>query len=100
MACRDTLRDDGTLGVLTNMNHLGTRISLLIVVGHSDTIELCLRIIATQDARRIFPSNGGTRFNLSPGEFRVHTTQIATFSYQIQHTTFTVFIARIPVLNG
>ena len=45
MTCRDTLRDDGTLGVLTHVNHLGTGISLLIVVGNSYAVELSYRVV-------------------------------------------------------
>ena len=35
MASRDTLRDDCTLGILTHVNHLRTRICLLVVIGHT-----------------------------------------------------------------
>ena len=52
MTSRNTLRDDGTLGVLTHVNHLGTCIGLLIVVGNSYTIELSYRVVATQDTSR------------------------------------------------
>ena len=100
MTCRDTFRDDGTLGVLTHVNHLGTGISLLIVVGNSHTVELSHRVVATQDAGRILPGNRRTRLYLSPAQLRVHTTQVASLGYQIQHTTLTMFITRIPVLNG
>ena len=100
MSCRDTLRDDGTLGVLTHVNHLGTGISLLIVVGNSHAVELCHRVVATQDAGRILPGNRRTCLYLSPTQLRVHATQVASLGYQVQHTTLTVFITRIPVLNG
>ena len=100
MTCRDTLRDDGTLGVLTHVNHLGTGISLLIVVGNSHAVELCLRVVASQDARRILPSDGGTCLHLCPTQLRVDTTQIASLGYEVEHTTLAMFIARIPVLDG
>ena len=100
MTCRDTLRDDGTLGVLTHVNHLGTRISLLIVVGNSHTVELSYRVVATQDAGRILPCNSRTGLYLSPAQLRVHTAQVASLGYQVQHTTLTMLITRIPVLNG
>ena len=100
MTSRDTLRDDGTLGVLTHVNHLGTRISLLIVVGNSHTVELSHRVVTTQDAGRILPGNRRTCLYLSPAQLRVHTTQVTSLGYQVQHTTLTMFITRIPVLNG
>ena len=100
MTSGDTLRNDGTLGVLTHVNHLGTGIGLLIVVGNSYAVELCHRVIATQDAGRILPGNRRTRLYLSPAQLRVHTTQVASLGYQVQHTTLTMLITRIPVLNG
>ena len=100
MTCRDTFRDDGTLGVLTHVNHLGTGIGLLIVVGNSHAVELSYRVVATQDAGRILPGNRRTRLYLSPAQLRVHTAQVASLGYQVQHTTLTMLITRIPVLNG
>ena len=47
MTCGDTLRDDGTLGVLTDMDHLGTRIGLLVVVRYRHTVELSHRVVAS-----------------------------------------------------
>ena len=100
MTCRDTFRDDGTLGVLTHVNHLGTCIGLLIVVGNSYAVELSYRVVATQDTGRILPGNRRTRLYLSPAQLRVHTAQVASLGYQVQHTTLTMLITRIPVLNG
>ena len=100
MTSRDTLRDDGTLGILTHVNHLGTGIGLLIVVGNSYAVELSYRVVATQDTGRILPGNRRTRLYLSPAQLRVHTTQVTSLGYQIQHATLTMFITRIPVLNG
>ena len=100
MTSRDTLRNDGALGVLTHVNHLGTGIGLLIVVGNSHTVELCHRVVATQDTGRILPGNRRTRLYLSPAQLRVHTAQVASLGYQVQHTTLTMLITRIPVLNG
>ena len=100
MTSRDTLRNDGALGVLTHVNHLGTGISLLIVVGNSYAVELSYRVVATQDAGRILPCNSRTGLYLSPAQLRVHTAQVASLGYQVQHTTLTMLITRIPVLNG
>ena len=82
------------------MDHLRTCVGLLIVVRHSNRIEFGLRIVATQNTRGILPGDSRTRLYLCPGEFRVHTAQITALRHQIQHTAPTLFIARIPVLNG
>ena len=41
-ACANAFRDDCASSVLADMNHLGSRVGLLIVVGNGDTIELSL----------------------------------------------------------
>ena len=98
--CRDSLTDNGTLGVLSDMYHLGTRISLLKVVGHSNRIELCLWVIATQHTTWIFPCNSRTSFYLSPRQLAVVSSQMSSFCNEIQHPSFSVSISWIPVLNS
>ena len=44
------------------MNHLGSSISLLIIVGQCNGIKFPYRIITFKDTRGIFPSNCRTRF--------------------------------------
>ena len=82
------------------MDHLRTRIGLLIVVRNSDAIELRLRVVATQDARGILPGNGTSRLYLCPGELGIHTTKITALCHKVEHTTLAVLVARIPVLYG
>ncbi len=100
MTSGDTLRNDSTLGILTHVNHLGTRISLLIVVGYGNAVELSHRVIATQDARRILPSDSRTCLHLCPTQLRVDTTQVASLGHKIEDATLSVLITRIPVLHG
>ena len=45
---RDPLGDDGALGVLTDMHHLGAGIRLLIVIGEGNGIEFAYGIVALQ----------------------------------------------------
>ena len=66
MTCRDTLRNDGRTGVLAHVNHLRAGVSLLVVVGDGHAVELSLRVVATQNARRVFPRNSTARFHLRP----------------------------------
>ena len=82
------------------MNHLRSGVSLLIVVGDSHTVELCHRVVATKHARRIFPCDSRTRLHLCPRQLTVVATQVATLGDEVEHTTLSVLVARIPVLHG
>ncbi len=66
LARRHALGDDARLGVLAEMYHLGAGIGLLRPIGDRDRVELADAVIATQDARRIFPGHGRAGFNLRP----------------------------------
>src|SRR5262245_24403790 len=67
MPGRDALRDDPARGVLAEMQHLGAGIDLLVAVRDGYGVELAARIIATQDAARIFPGDGRAGLELGPG---------------------------------
>ena len=82
------------------MYHLGAGIGLLVVVGDGHTIEFCLRSIATQHARGVLPCDGRARLYLCPRELRVDAPELSTLGDEVEHTTFTILIARIPVLHG
>src|SRR5216684_557067 len=60
-AGRDALGDDAARGVLAEMQHLGAGIDLLETVRNRDRVKLAARMIATQNAARIFPGDGRTR---------------------------------------
>ena len=57
MSGRDTFADNGTTGILTQMNHLRTRIRLLVIIRHRHTVEFSRGIISSQNAGRVFPRN-------------------------------------------
>ena len=63
---RNTLRDNRALRILSNVNHLGAGVSLLMVIRECDRIELADRVISAQDATRILPGNRRTGFHLRP----------------------------------
>ena len=63
---RYSLGDDGAFGVFTQMNHLGSRIGLLIIVGQGDGVKLPYGVVAFKNTRRVFPSYSRTCFYLSP----------------------------------
>ena len=49
------------------MDHLGASVGLLHVVGDGDGIEFADRVVALQDAARVFPGDGRSGFDLGPG---------------------------------
>src|ERR1700721_2693454 len=96
MPGRDALADDAARRVLAEMQHLGAGIDLLITVGNGDRVELAARIVAAQDAARIFPGDGGAGFHLGPGDLGVPAAAIAALGDEIVDTTAPVGVARIP----
>ena len=54
MSGRDTFADNGTTGILTQMNHLRTRIRLLVIIRHRHTVEFSRGIISSQNAGGYF----------------------------------------------
>src|SRR5580704_9065945 len=93
MPGRDALRDDAAHGVLAEMQHLRARIDLLVSVRHRDRIELALRVVAAQDAGRIFPGDRRTRLDLGPGDLRVPAATIAALGHEIIDAALAVLVA-------
>ena len=82
------------------MNHLGSRIGLLIVVGNCNTIELGLTVVSREDATGILPGDGTSCFDLRPGESTVCTSQMPSFCHEIEDASLAFAIAWIPVLHS
>ena len=82
------------------MNHLGSGIGLLPVIGNGHRVELADRIVALQHAGRIFPGYGRTGFHLGPGDFRIFAAAGRAFGYKVVNAALAVPVARIPVLHG
>src|SRR3977135_2696250 len=80
---RDALGDDPAGGVLAEMDHLGAGIDLLVAVRNRDRIEFAARIIAAQDAARIFPGDRRAGLDLGPGNLRIVAAAIATLGDEI-----------------
>ena len=53
-------------GIFADMNHLSTRVRLLMQTGQSYGIKLAFAVITFQNHRWIFPCHGATCFNLRP----------------------------------
>ena len=82
------------------MDHLGAGISLLVMVGHRYAVKLGGRVIASQDARGVFPGDGTTGLHLCPAEFALLALAETTFRYEVIDTAASLLIARVPVLHG
>src|SRR3984957_12572560 len=79
---RDALGDDPARGVLAEMDHLGAGIDLLVTVRDRDRVEFTARVIATQDAARVFPRDGRSGLDLGPGDLRIVATAVAALGYE------------------
>src|SRR6195256_3334726 len=98
-AGRDALGDDPAGGVLAEMQHLGAGIDLLVTVRNRDGIEFAARIVAAQNAARIFPGDGRAGLDLSPGDLRIVAAAIATLGDEIVDAALAFGIAGVPVLH-
>jgi hypothetical protein len=59
-------------GVLADVDHLGAGVGLLVIVGQRHRVELAHRVVAQQDAARVFPGDRRAGLHLRPGNLRVH----------------------------
>src|SRR3982075_260208 len=98
-AGRDALGDDPAGGVLAEMQHLGAGIHLLVTVRNRDGIEFAARIVAAQDAARIFPGDRRAGLDLGPGNLRIVAAAVAALGDEVVDAALAVGIARIPVLH-
>src|SRR6202011_919361 len=94
----DALGDDPAGGVLAEMDHLGAGIDLLVAVRNRDRIELATRIVAAQDAARIFPGDGRAGLDLGPGNLGIVAAAVAALGNEIVDTALALRISGIPVL--
>ena len=96
---RNALGNDAAAGIAPYVNHLGTGVGLLTVVGHGDGVELADGIVAREDAARIFPRNGRTGFDLRPRKARVLAAD-AALGDEVIDAPPALAVAGIPVLHG
>src|SRR6185295_2786856 len=54
----------------------------------------------TQHAARIFPRDGGTRFDLRPRDLRVRAAAVAALGDEVEDAAATLLIAGVPVLDS
>src|SRR3569833_3775615 len=95
----DALGDDAARRVLAEVEHLGAAIDLLIAIRDGDRVELAARIVAAQDAARIFPGDRRTGLHLRPRYLRPRPAAVAALGHEIEAATLAVGVAGIPVLH-
>ena len=100
LASTNTLGDDAAAGVLPEVNHLRTRISLLEVVRDSHGVEFSDRVITFEYTAGVLPRDGGARLDLCPRELRLRPTAVTALGDEVIDTALTFLVARIPVLHG
>ncbi len=72
---------------------------LLMAVGNGNRIELAARIVATQNAGRIFPRDCGTGFYLGPRNLGIIAPAIATLGNEVVDAALAILVAGEPVLD-
>src|SRR5947207_2557804 len=80
----DALRDDRRARVLPKMNHLCSGVGFLRVISQGYRIQLADRVIAHQDARRIFPGDRRSSFHLCPGNLRIATGALTALRHEVE----------------
>ena len=83
MAGGNALRDHPARRVLAEMDHLSAGIDLLMAVRNGDRIEFAARIVAAQNAGRIFPGDGRAGLDLRPRNLRARTAAVAALGDEI-----------------
>ena len=100
MPGRDALGDDAAGRVLAEVQHLGAAVDLLVAVRDRDRVELAARVIAAQDAARIFPGDGRAGLELGPGNLGARAAAVAALGDEVVDAALAARVARIPVLDG
>ena len=88
MTGRDALGYDRTFRILTQMDHLRTRIGLLVIIGYGNRVKLTYRVITRQDTARIFPSDSRTGLYLRPRDLATLTLAQTSFRHKVIDTAF------------
>ena len=97
----DALRNDRALGVLADVDHLRAGVCLHVTVREGHAVEFTDGIVALQDAARVLPRDGGTRFDLSPADAAVLARALAALGDKVVHTACArLAVAGVPVLHS
>src|SRR5574337_522841 len=93
MAGGDSLRDNGASGVLTDMDHLGAGVCLLVMVGQRDRVKLSGRVITLQDAARVLPGDRRAGLHLRPGDLGALPLALAPLRDEVVNTALPLLVA-------
>ena len=97
---RDALGDDGALGVLADVDHLGAGVGLLVVVDQGHRVELAHRVVPLEDHAGVLPGDSRAGLNLGPGNLGVLAGALAPLGDEVVDPTLAFLVARVPVLQG
>ncbi len=100
MPRRNSFGNNPATGIVPDMNHLGTGIRLLIIIGNGNRIKFTDRTVSFQNSTGIFPGNRRSRFNLGPNQFRIFSATQSPFGDKIIYPPFPLLISGIPILYG
>jgi len=95
----NTFRHDRAARVLPNVDHLGARVRLLVVVRKRHGIELADGVFALQNAARVLPSYRRSGFNLRPRDLGIDAETLPPLGDKVVNATFTLLVARVPILD-
>lgn len=99
--CGDAFRDDCGACIFSDVDHFGSGIGLHGSCCEGHGVELADRVVALEDAAGVFPGNGGSGFDLGPGDLGVISEAFAPFCDEVIDAALSCFgVARIPVLDG
>ena len=96
----DAFGDDGAARVFADVDHFGAGVGLLPERGDGDRVKFAHRVVALQNATRIFPRNGRAGLYLRPRDFGIDAPTRAAFGDEIVDAALAVDVAGIPVLHG
>src|SRR4051812_22020496 len=93
---RNTLRDDCGRRVAPDMDHLRAGIGLLTVVRDRDRVEFANRIVALENAARIFPGDRRSGLDLRPRNLRPCAAASAALRDEIIDAALSLGVSGIP----
>src|SRR3972149_82258 len=96
----DALGDDRALRVLADVDHLGARVRLLVVVGEGDGVEFPDGVVPLQDDPGVLPGDRRARLHLRPRDLGVPPQGLAALGDEVVDAALAVLVARVPVLDG
>src|SRR5690606_2673996 len=95
----DALGNDRAAGVAPDMDHFGAGIGLLAVIADGHRVKLTGGVVAAQHHAGIFPGDGGTGFDLGPGNVGTSAAALTALGDEVVDAAHTVLVARVPVLH-